>query len=115
MRDFAFSRRTPCDQSETVSLSGHRVLASRCFRSSISESGIATVKGRTSVVCCAVDALMLVLLKLVDGIIRCTLLCNLSHCTRLCNDWLVQNESARTRAMNDTRNRILDVALEVLG
>jgi AcrR family transcriptional regulator len=27
----------------------------------------------------------------------------------------VQTESARARAMNDTRNRILDVALEVLG
>jgi len=28
---------------------------------------------------------------------------------------VVQTESARARAMNDTRNRILDVALEVLG
>jgi AcrR family transcriptional regulator len=28
---------------------------------------------------------------------------------------MVQTESARTRAMNDTRHRILDVALEVLG
>jgi AcrR family transcriptional regulator len=33
----------------------------------------------------------------------------------VCNDVIVQIESARTRAMNDTRNRILDVALEVLG
>src|SRR5262249_22278835 len=47
MSDFAFSRRTPCDQSATVSGSGHRVLASRCFRFSISESAIATVNGRT--------------------------------------------------------------------
>jgi AcrR family transcriptional regulator len=33
----------------------------------------------------------------------------------LCNHWIVKNESARARSMNDTRNRILDVALEVLG
>jgi AcrR family transcriptional regulator len=33
----------------------------------------------------------------------------------LCNDGVVQIESARARSMNDTRNRILDVALEVLG
>ncbi len=33
----------------------------------------------------------------------------------MCNDLLVQIESARARSMNDTRNRILDVALEVLG
>jgi AcrR family transcriptional regulator len=33
----------------------------------------------------------------------------------MCNDVVVQTESARARAMNDTRNRILDVALEVLG
>jgi AcrR family transcriptional regulator len=33
----------------------------------------------------------------------------------LCNHWIVQNESARARSMNNTRNRILDVALEVLG
>jgi drug/metabolite transporter (DMT)-like permease len=39
--DVALSKRTPCDQSETVSGFGHRVLASRCFRSSISESAIA--------------------------------------------------------------------------
>ena len=37
------------------------------------------------------------------------------HCTLLCNDRVVQIESTRARAMNDTRNRILDVALEVLG
>ena len=29
--------------------------------------------------------------------------------------WMVQIESARARSMDDTRNRILDVALEVLG
>ncbi|MGH3212355.1 MAG: TetR/AcrR family transcriptional regulator, partial [Trebonia sp.] len=37
------------------------------------------------------------------------------HCTPSCNDGVVQIESARARSMNDTRNRILDVALEVLG
>src|SRR5471032_2668878 len=46
---------------------------------------------------------------------RCTLVCSLPHCTLLCNHWIVKNESARARSMNDTRNRILDVALEVLG
>jgi len=43
----ALSKRTPCDQSPTVSGSGHRVLVSRCFTSSISESEIDTVNGRT--------------------------------------------------------------------
>jgi AcrR family transcriptional regulator len=33
----------------------------------------------------------------------------------MCNDVVVQTESARARSMNDTRNRILDVALDVLG
>jgi AcrR family transcriptional regulator len=33
----------------------------------------------------------------------------------VCNDVSVQIESARARSTNDTRNRILDVALEVLG
>lgn len=33
----------------------------------------------------------------------------------MCNDWVVQTESARARALNETRSRILDVALEVLG
>lgn len=33
----------------------------------------------------------------------------------MCNDRYVQIESARARAVNDTRSRILDVALEVLG
>ena len=42
-------------------------------------------------------------------------MCTLSHCTLSCNDGMVQIESARARSMNDTRNRILDVALEVLG
>ena len=45
--DLAFSTRTPCDQSGTVSGSGQRVLASRCLRSAISESEIATRNGRT--------------------------------------------------------------------
>ena len=42
-------------------------------------------------------------------------MCSLLHCTRVCNDVLVQIESARARSTNDTRNRILDVALEMLG
>lgn len=42
-------------------------------------------------------------------------MCNVLHCTALCNDGWVQIESARTRSVNATRNRILDVALEVLG
>jgi AcrR family transcriptional regulator len=42
-------------------------------------------------------------------------MCNLLHCTPSCNDWSVQIESARARSMNDTRKRILDVALEMLG
>jgi len=46
---------------------------------------------------------------------RCTLLCNVTHCTLMCNAWSMQIESARMRSVNDTRNRILDVALEVLG
>ena len=33
----------------------------------------------------------------------------------MCNDRIMQIESARARSMNDTRDRILDVALEVLG
>lgn len=33
----------------------------------------------------------------------------------MCNDQVVQIESARARSVNDTRDRILDVALEVLG
>ena len=42
-------------------------------------------------------------------------MCNLLHCTLMCNTVMVQIESARARSMNDTRKRILDVALEVLG
>jgi AcrR family transcriptional regulator len=42
-------------------------------------------------------------------------MCNLRRCTLLCNDGEVQIESARARSMDDTRKRILDVALEVLG
>ena len=42
-------------------------------------------------------------------------MCNLLHCTLLCNNERVQIKSARARSMDDTRNRILDVALEVLG
>lgn len=33
----------------------------------------------------------------------------------MCNDPMVQIESARARSMNDTRDRILDVALDILG
>jgi AcrR family transcriptional regulator len=33
----------------------------------------------------------------------------------MCNNWIMQIESARARSMDDTRSRILDVALEVLG
>jgi AcrR family transcriptional regulator len=42
-------------------------------------------------------------------------MCNLLHCTPSCNDWNVQIESARARSVDDTRKRILDVALEMLG
>lgn len=42
-------------------------------------------------------------------------MCNLLHCTRSCNDRTVHIDSARARAVDETRNRILDVALEVLG
>ena len=53
--------------------------------------------------------------------IDCTPMCNAHccaiypHCTTLCNDRCVQIESARDRATNDTRRRILDVARDVLG
>ena len=47
--------------------------------------------------------------------VQCTLLCNLLLCTLLCNDGRMQIASARARSMDDTRRRILDVALEVLG
>jgi len=52
---------------------------------------------------------------LLHSCVQCTLLCNLLHCSLLCNDCEMQIESARARSVNDTRNRILDVALEVLG
>jgi AcrR family transcriptional regulator len=42
-------------------------------------------------------------------------MCNVLHCTPSCNDWSVQIESARARSVDDTRKRILDVALEMLG
>src|SRR5713226_5464281 len=44
----AFWRGTPCDQSPTVSRSGHRVDASRRLRSSIALCGTDTLKGVTS-------------------------------------------------------------------
>ncbi len=42
-------------------------------------------------------------------------MCNLPRCTLSCNNEEVQIKSARARSMDDTRKRILDVALEVLG
>ena len=39
----------------------------------------------------------------------------MSRCTQVCNDGVVPTESSRVRAMNETRDRILDVALGVLG
>jgi AcrR family transcriptional regulator len=42
-------------------------------------------------------------------------MCSLLRCALVCNNENVQIESARARSMNETRNRILDVALEVLG
>src|SRR6266851_7468029 len=45
---WAFWRGTPCDQSPTVSRSGHRVDASRRLRSSIALCGTDTLKGVTS-------------------------------------------------------------------
>jgi AcrR family transcriptional regulator len=41
--------------------------------------------------------------------------CKQPRCTLSCNNLTVQIESARARSVNDTRNRILDVALDVLG
>src|SRR5258707_3913463 len=46
----AFWRGTPCDQSPTVSRSGHRVEASRRLRSSIALCGTETLNGVTAVV-----------------------------------------------------------------
>lgn len=42
-------------------------------------------------------------------------MCNLLRCTLACNTEQVQSPTARARSMDDTRKRILDVALEVLG
>src|ERR1700691_4747710 len=47
--------------------------------------------------------------------LRCTLVCSLLHCTLVCNNGVVPTESSRVRSMNETRDRILDVALDVLG
>jgi len=44
-----------------------------------------------------------------------TLVCTLIHYTRVCNTGAVAAESSRVRSMNETRDRILDVALDVLG
>jgi len=40
---------------------------------------------------------------------------SLLRCTLSCSNEKVQNKSARARSIDDTRKRILDVALEVLG
>jgi AcrR family transcriptional regulator len=42
-------------------------------------------------------------------------MCNVICCTPVCNNGAVPAESSRARSMNETRNRILDVALDVLG
>src|SRR5437588_766993 len=42
-------------------------------------------------------------------------MCSLLHCTLLCKNDRVPTESSRVRSMNETRNRILEVALDVLG
>lgn len=47
--------------------------------------------------------------------VQCTLLCNVLGCTRVCKTGEVQTESHRARSVDDTRRRILDVALDVLG
>src|SRR6266404_3986545 len=47
---WAFWRGTPCDQSPTVSRSGHRVIASLRLRSSSAASGTRTSKGVTAFV-----------------------------------------------------------------
>src|SRR5579863_5819305 len=47
---WAFWRGTPCDQSPTVSRSGHRVDASRRLRSSSAACGACTLKGVTFLV-----------------------------------------------------------------
>lgn len=42
-------------------------------------------------------------------------MCNLVHCTPLCNNESVQIDTGRGGTLTKTRNRILDVAREVLG
>jgi AcrR family transcriptional regulator len=42
-------------------------------------------------------------------------MCSVSYCTRVCDHRVVPTESSRARSMNETRDRILDVALDVLG
>jgi AcrR family transcriptional regulator len=41
--------------------------------------------------------------------------CNVIYCTVVCNNGVMPAESSRVRSMNETRDRILDVALDVLG
>ena len=45
---------------------------------------------------------------------HCTLVCRLRNCTPVCNDHVMQIEP-RALGVGDTRERILDVAIEVLG
>lgn len=47
--------------------------------------------------------------------VQCTPVCNLTHCTPLCNDGSVDAQPAPARSLDDTRKRILNVALETLG
>jgi AcrR family transcriptional regulator len=47
--------------------------------------------------------------------VHCTHVCTLRQCTPLCNDEFMQIEPTRSRGMDDTRERILDGALDVLG
>ena len=46
---------------------------------------------------------------------RCTLVCNVLHCTPVCKHGAMAPDSSRARSTAETRDRILDVALEVLG
>jgi AcrR family transcriptional regulator len=49
------------------------------------------------------------------SLLHCTLVCSVIRCTLPCNNGVVPAESSRARSVNETRDRILDVALAVLG
>ena len=51
----------------------------------------------------------------VCSLVICTRMCSVIRCTCVCNDGVVAAESSRKRSMHETRERILDVALDVLG